>query len=107
MTMSPTFAVIASGKNPKLGAIPVATGFNPPTRTVCVAAPADASGARLMTFIDWAAARPATSGSAWMYFIMTTLLCCKGRGGKDCRLALQAIKLKVGEEVKGDEGRLR
>jgi hypothetical protein len=38
--------------------------------TVCVAGPLATAGARLMTCI-WAAARPATIGSAEMYFIMT------------------------------------
>jgi hypothetical protein len=37
---------------------------------VCVAGPLAAAGARDMTCI-WAAARPATIGSALMYFIMT------------------------------------
>lgn len=32
-TMSPTFAVIASGENPSTGAMPVETAFNPPTVT--------------------------------------------------------------------------
>jgi hypothetical protein len=38
--------------------------------TVCVAGPLAAAGARLMTCI-WAAARPATIGSALMYFIIS------------------------------------
>ena len=40
--------------------------------TVCVAGPLAAAGARLMTCIC-AAASPATTGSALMYFIMTIL----------------------------------
>jgi hypothetical protein len=41
-------------------------------RTVCVAGPLAAAGARLMTCIC-AAAKPATTGKALMYFIMTSL----------------------------------
>lgn len=40
--------------------------------TVCVAAPAGAAGARLMTCISpWAATMPAAAESAAKYFIMT------------------------------------
>lgn len=47
-------------------------------RTVCVAGPLAAAGARLMTCI-WAAARVATMGSALMYFIMTMSLYLRER----------------------------
>jgi hypothetical protein len=53
--------------------------------TVCVAAPAGAAGARLMTCMEpWAATRLAARGSAAAkYFIMTKVLvyarCCIGR----------------------------
>jgi len=33
MTVSPTFAVMDSGEYPRTGAIPVETGFKPPTTT--------------------------------------------------------------------------
>ena len=88
--MSPMFAVIDSGVKPSTGAMPVSTAFKPPTvtyhntvssryargdgtsgLTVCVALPLSSAGATLMTDIIWAAARPAASGSAKKYFIMT------------------------------------
>ena len=50
--------------------------------TVCVAGPLAAAGARDMTCI-WAAARPATTGRALMYFIMT--ICLRVDYTESCR----------------------